>query len=121
MRVYLINGKGYFDTGAEQVENGVLSVDIVPKKTCDMVVGGKTVKATNGHAEIPSKYVKAGINAVHVDGVRCEMLVRSGDTVTPMGFSARDLVKVAYDVDRLHKRLDELDAWKKDQTVDLFI
>ena len=121
MPLYLFDGKGFFDTGAKQISNGTLTLHLMPKISCPITIGKETLHFVDGVAEVPEKSLVNGINRVQVCGIRCEMLVRSGDTVTPMGFATRDLVKIAYEVDNIKKRLSEFENWKTEHTVDPFI
>ena len=121
MTLYLFDGKGLFDSGVDQIKNGFLKIKLMPKLTCDFTIGKQNLQAVDGFLEIPESFISEGINLIRVRGYKCEMLIRSGDNITPMGFSTRELVKIAYEVDFLKKQIDELKNWKRENTVDLYI
>lgn len=121
MTLYLIDGRGYFDAGAGQIANGFVRLNLMPKASCPATINGKAFAFENGVAEIPAEEIREGINAITVCGNKCEMLIRNGDNLTPMGFSARDLVKVAFDVSQLARKVETLEKWETEQTVDLFV
>lgn len=121
MTLYLLDKKGFFDSGFEQIKNGTLTLHLMPEITCPLTIGKEKLQFTDGVATIPENALKEGINTVKVSGKNCEMLVRSGNNVTPMGFSARDFVKIAYEVEKIKNQLSDFANWKAEHTVDPFI
>lgn len=121
MKLYLIEKKGVFGSGAEECSVDFFEIEIVPKNDCSAFVGDKKIMSENGVLKFPKEILKNGINRFEIDGFSCESIIRQGDIITPIGFSARDLIPKIMKISELENRIKNIETKIAENTVDPFM
>ena len=121
MKLYLIEKKGVFGSGAEECGGDFFEIEIVPKNDCSAFVGDKKIMSENGILRFPKDVLKNGINRFEIDGFSCESIISQGDIITPIGFSAREIIPEILKIKEIENRISNIESKFVENTVDPFI